>query len=137
MEAKQELDELDRQRGRELAIVLKIATERDEARAELTIAGAREQSRLARCAAESRRLSLEECCYWLLLSGVFWIDMVRYVSERKGAHISAEAKYYARSARDPMKSLSKEERRFVRRQYLTVAWLCREALRRIEEERRD
>lgn len=101
----------------------------------------REQSRLDRCAAESRRLSLEECCYWLLLCGE--VDAAEDMADRRErvdpcGYTSREphAAKFRRWARGYLRIEVPHYRREVVRKYLFCAWLCREALRRIEEERR-
>lgn len=98
----------------------------------------REQSRLARCAAESRRLSLEECCYWLCLANA--ARSANLLVYRQPWSLHEEMRDYRKSARYwlTLRRRSTRPSREVQiaREYLLRAWLCREALRRIEEERR-
>jgi hypothetical protein len=100
------------------------------------------RDRLARCAAESRRLSLEECCYWLCVLGRDW-QMPALV--RRDAHYMRK---YRAEARASLREILRRRRRHIddpwmvricnenARRLAVVVWLCREALRRIEEERR-
>lgn len=92
----------------------------------------RDQSRLARCAAESRRLSLEECCYWLVL--VKALRPAEAVAMRDVVELSRARWQFLRMTIDDMRDTLRV--RPAARRTMTIAWLCREALRRIEEERR-
>jgi hypothetical protein len=83
----------------------------------------REQSRLARCAAESRRLSLEECCYWLMVIGKS--GLAERMVELDADHLTKAVTRYRGELREPRYGKA------WRRECALTVFICREALRRI------
>ncbi len=103
----------------------------------------REQERLARLAAESRRLSLEECVYWLVIAG----GNQHYAFE---CIALLDAKGLRSAARDRLSGASRHRKAFLKaktienadfhawwwRSYATKARLLLEAAKRIREAQR-